>query len=261
MQKEDIKFKSSTLFEGMTSIRAVISGIDCGISDRKIEKIIFDKSNLKKISKEIGYFKAVSSKYGFVIEQATKEFLNKICVGNAHGGIVAYTNERTIPRLSAEFIRGQNFFTLIQGVEDPYNFGYSLRSLYAMGCDGIILPERNWMSAAGVVARSSAGASERMRLFTAEPEEAIDIFKLEGYSVVCADERTENTLGNCSIKCPLLLIVGGERRGISRTVLDKADLLVKINYAREFRASLSAASAATMLAYEILRQNPNIVKN
>ena len=72
---------------------------------------------------------------------------------------------------------------------------------------------------------------------------------------MCADENTDNILGQCQLKLPLLLIVGGEKRGISRAILDKADVLVKIDYAREFRASLSAASATTMFAYEISRQN------
>ena len=147
------------------------------------------------------------------------------------------------------------FYTMIQGIEDPYNFGYSLRSLYACGCDGVILPERNWMSAAGVVARSSAGASEMFQMFTADPILTADIFHSHGYSIICADERTDNLLGECEIKYPVLLIVGGEKRGISRELLDKTDMLVKINYAREFRASLSAASATTMFAYEIMRQN------
>ena len=61
MQKEELKFKDSTVFEGMTSIRAIIRGIDSGINDRKIEKILFDKDKIKKISKEVGYLKAVSS--------------------------------------------------------------------------------------------------------------------------------------------------------------------------------------------------------
>lgn len=260
MQKEDIKFQASCLFEGMTSIRAIIQAIDDGISDRKIKKILFDKSNLKKISKEIGYFKAVSPKYGFEIEETTREHLDEITLGNAHGGIVALATERTIPYLSDGDVKDGGFFALIQGIEDPYNFGYALRSLYASGCDGVILPMRNWMSAAGVVARSSAGASERFRSFLAETESAIEIFKTKGYTVVCADERTDNILGKCELKCPLLLIVGGERRGISRAVLDAADLRVKIDYAREFRASLSAASATTMFAYEIFRQNPGLKK-
>lgn len=144
---------------------------------------------------------------------------------------------------------------MIEGIEDPYNFGYSLRSLYAMGCSGIILTERNWMSAAGVVCRSSAGASEMFSMYKSDPKDCIEIFKSKGYTVVCADENTNNILGQCEITLPVLLIVGGEKRGISRAIIDSADMLVKIDYAREFRASLSAASATTMFAYEIARQN------
>ena len=144
---------------------------------------------------------------------------------------------------------------MIQGIEDPYNFGYALRSLYAVGCNGIILGERNWMSAAGVVCRSSAGASEMFKVYKCDELEAAKLFKENGYSVVCADERTDNVLGECDLHFPILLVVGGEKRGISRTLLDLADTLVKIPYGREFQASLSAASATTMFAYEIMRQN------
>ena len=70
-----------------------------------------------------------------------------------------------------------------------------------------------------------------------------------------ASRQDLRILGKCELKLPLLLIVGGEKRGISRSVIDSADILVKIDYAREFRASLSAASATTMFAYEIARQN------
>lgn len=256
MQKEERKFKESTVFEGMTSIRAIIRAIDLGISDRKIERILFDKDKLKKISKEIGYFKAVSEKYQFEIEAVTSGELEKLTLGTSHGGIVAITTDRTLPYLSdaSEIIR-DGFYVMIEGIEDPYNFGYSLRSLYAMGASGIILTERNWMSAAGVVARSSAGASELFSMYRSDPAACIDIFKRRGYTVVCADENTDNLLGKCELKTPILLIVGGEKRGISASVLEKADMLVKIDYAREFRASLSAASATTMFCYEIMRQN------
>ena len=144
---------------------------------------------------------------------------------------------------------------MIQGIEDPYNFGYSLRTLYSTGCSGIILPERNWMSAAGVVSRSSAGASELFPIFTSSALNAADIFHKRGYSIVCADERTDNVLGKCELTLPILLIVGGEKRGISKELLEVTDKLVKIQYAREFNASLSAASATAIFAYEIMRQN------
>jgi len=255
MQKEDIKFQNSLYFEGMTSIRSIIKSIDLGLSDRKIITIYFDKSKIKKISKEIGYFKAVSDKYGFNIVETDGAFLDKICLGSSHGGIVALAGERTIPFLSIDTIKPNSFYAMIQGIEDPYNFGYSLRSLYAMGCNGIILGERNWLSASGVVARSSAGASELFEIYKGDEELCVDLFKEAGYKVVCAHEKTDIILGECELKYPILLIVGGEKRGISKSILEKSDMLIKIPYSREFNASLSAASATTMFAYEINRQN------
>ena len=243
----------------MTSIRAIIEGIDSGTNDRRITTILYDKDKTSKIAKTLGYLKAVSSKYGYTLEETTGDELDKITLGNSHGGIVALCEERTIPYLCAEDfvekISKNGFYAMIQGIEDPYNFGYALRSLYAVGCDGIILGERNWMSAAGVVCRSSAGASEMFSVYKCDEIVAAELFKKNGYNVVCADERTENVLGNCALPCPILLIVGGEKRGISRGLLDLADTLVKIPYGREFKASLSAASATTMFAYEIMRQN------
>jgi len=256
MIKEDIKFQNSVVFEGMTSIRSILQGVRAGVNDRGIERIIFDKNKYEKNAKNIGYLRAVSKEYGFEVLESDAFEIEKITVGTSHGGIIAIAKERTIPCLnSSSTIKPNGFYCMIQGIEDPYNFGYSLRSLYACGCDGIILPERNWMSAAGVVARSSAGASELFPMFTASAEAAADIFHSIGYKIVCADERTDNILGKCELSLPLLLIVGGEKRGISKSLLEKTDILVKIDYAREFRSSLSAASASTMFAYEIMRQN------
>ena len=259
MQKEYLKFEDALCFEGMTSIRAIIEGINSGVNNRQISTILYDKDKSDKNAKTLGYLKAVSSKYGFTLEETDTKTLEEITLGNSHGGIVAICKERSIPTLTEEIFNEEilkdGFYAMIQGIEDPYNFGYALRSLYAVGCNGIILGERNWMSAAGVVCRSSAGASEMFRVYKCDEIEAANLFKKNGYNIVCADERTDNVLGECPLHFPILLVVGGEKRGISRGLLDLADTLVKIPYGREFKASLSAASATTMFAYEIMRQN------
>ena len=210
---------------------------------------------MQKIHKEVGYLKAVSQKFGFSVVETDAEEIEKYALGQTHGGILALCEKRTIPCLATDDIKERGFYVMIQGIEDPYNFGYALRSLFACGVDGVILPERNWMSAAGVVARSSAGASEELPMFTADATCAIEKMKARGYTVVCADLDTDDVLGECALPYPIFLIVGGERRGISSDVLSLADKKVKIEYAREFRASLSAASATTMFAFEIMRQN------
>lgn len=257
MQKEEIKRKDSSVMEGMQSIRSVIAGNRAGVNDRRITEILVDSSKVKSLSRELGWLKRVSLEMGFSIRECEGSEIDEISLGRTHGGILALCTERTISQLDGDQIKKNGFYVMIEGIEDPYNFGYALRSLYAAGVDGIVLDERNWMSAAGVVARSSAGASELFPVFTAKPTEAADLFSRMGYSIVCADRDTPHTLEDAEIRFPVFLIVGGERRGISRALLDRADLKVKISYGREFRAALSAASAATILAYEIFRQNRN----
>ena len=257
MIKENERFKDSCVFEGMTSIRAILKGIDEGTNSRKLITVYVDKNKIRKNAKTIGYLKAVSDKYGFSVEEATSECIEELAIGSSHGGIIAVATDRDFPSLSEDTSLSENgFYAMIEGIEDPYNFGYAIRSLYACGCDGIVLPERNWMSAAGVVCRSSAGASEMLDVYKADDAlKAVLEFKRRGYNAVCADENTDNVLGKCELKKPLILIIGGEKRGISEKILESADIKVRIEYAREFRASLSAASAATMFAYEIMRLN------
>lgn len=258
MEKEYKKFEESDIFEGMTSIRAVIKAFDSRISGRKIKEIYYDKARAAARHKELNYLSKVSDIYGFELIEISTEEIEKLAIGNSHGGILAKCTSRTIPTLqdiSTEKIPRNGFFVMLDGIEDPYNFGYSLRSIYAAGADGIILPPRNWLTAAGVVARASAGASELLNLYVSEPAAAADYFKNANYKVVCADKPNSVSIYDADLTKPIFLIVGGEKRGIRASVLEKADEIVRIDYGRDFNASLSAASASTVIAYEILRQN------
>jgi len=257
MKKEESRFSQSLIFEGMTSIRACIHGWEKGISDRRIRRILLDGERLKNKGREISYLKAMSCKLGFDLVTTDGARIDSLTVGSTHGGIIAECTERTIPSLSdvTDQIAPRGFYAMIEGIEDPYNFGYAMRSLYACGCNGVILTPRNWMSAAGVVCRSSAGASEVMPLYIAEAEEAAAVMRSLGYKVVCAGIRDSVSSFDCDLAYPVFLVVGGEKRGISRAMLDLADTVVRIDYAGEFSGSLSAASAASMLAYEVMRSN------
>ena len=258
LEKEYEKFHSSNIFEGMTSIRSVIKALEQGVSDRRIIEILYSKEREKSRSKEINYLSKIAPKYGFTLSEVSEDDLNAIAIGNTHGGILAKCTDRTIPSLtslSGVELPSKGFYVMLDGIEDPYNFGYSLRSIYAAGANGIILPMRNWLTAAGVVARASAGASELLDLYTAEPAQAVEYFKANNYRIICADKQNSVSLYDADLSKPIFLIVGGEKRGIRASVLQKADEIVRIEYGREFNASLSAASAATILSYEIYRQN------
>lgn len=255
MKKELENRQSSALFEGMTSFRAVLYAMENGISDRRIVSLMFDKAKMEKKRGELSFIRKMAEIHGFDVTPADADAIDEIALGTSHGGVIFECSERKIPTLSGEHIIPNGFYVMIEGIEDPYNFGYAIRSLYAAGIDGIVLTPRNWMSAAGVVCRSSAGASERIPLAVSDPEDAVGIFRSCGYKIVCAGIRNSVSSFDADLRKPIFLIVGGERRGISAKVLNIADEIVRLDYGREFPGSLSAASAASILGYEVLRQN------
>ena len=251
--KESEKFISSTILEGMTSISALLNSPEN--NDRKIIKVLYNENKIKKHFREFNYIRKMSEIHGFDIETVSDEEIEQNTIGNTHGGVIAICSERNINELTEDDIVPDGVYFMLEGIEDPYNFGYSLRSLYASGVNGIILSPRNWMSAAGVVARASAGASELFPMYICEPLKAVEMFKNKGYKVYCADKPNSVSVYETELKKPLFMLIGGEKRGNSKPVLEAADKIVSIDYGRDFPAALSAASASTVIAFEILRQN------
>lgn len=254
MQKEPLPRQDAVILEGMTSISALLN-TPPQVNDRRILNIWIDQSKRRAKANEIRFLTAKSHEQGFPLSFVPAEDIDRVTNGSTHGGIVALCTDRTLPSLSSQALPPDGFYVYLDGMEDPYNFGNALRSLYAAGVNGVILPPRNWMNAAGVVAKSSAGASERLPLLVAEPELLLRSFHAAGYRILSAGIRDSVSIFDEAFRFPILLIVGGEKRGISRQLLDGSDTVVRIDYGRAFRGSLSASAACAVLAFELYRQN------
>ncbi|MFN8379471.1 MAG: RNA methyltransferase [Anaerolineae bacterium] len=176
--------------------------------------------------------------------------------GKTHGGVLAYVGPRRFVGFD-ELLSGQGapFVAMLDGVEDPYNFGQAVRALFAAGATGLVVRPRNWMSAAAVVARASAGASERLPTAVAETaQDAADKFRARGLLIAVTDVTRAVDIYETDLTAPLFLLVGGEKRGVTRAFADAADVRLRIPYGREFRLSLGTAGAAAVLAFEVMRQ-------
>ena len=140
---------------GRNAVRELLGGT------RDIEKIYVQGGEREG---SVKLLVALAREKKLPVVEVDKTKLDAISRGERHQGIVAIASERNYYEVEdiLEYAKECNeppFIVMLDGVEDPYNFGYAIRSLYAAGVSGIVLPPRNWMSAAGVVARSSAGAS------------------------------------------------------------------------------------------------------
>lgn len=184
--------------------------------------------------------------------------IDAVTEGRSHGGIAAEAGERRFVPLEALLPGGRRaaFVVMLDGIEDPFNFGQALRALYAMGAHGVALRPRNWMSAAATVARASAGASELMPLAVAETvAEAAAFYGERGLTVACAQKEDAIPVDEADLSGPLFLLIGGEKRGVTRSFARQADLRLRIPYERgEYEPSLGTTAAAATLAYEVMRQ-------
>jgi 23S rRNA (guanosine2251-2'-O)-methyltransferase len=236
------------VLEGVIAVRAALHA-----RSRELHRILIRAG---KDDRPVAQLQQRARAAGIAVERVPIETIDSVASGRTHGGVVAVAGPRHFASLD-ELGTGETapFLALLDGIEDPFNFGYALRSLYAAGAHGAVLGPRNWMSSAGTVGRASAGASELLPLALAEPLDALEHCSARGLAIVCAAaERDARSVHDADLRGPLLLVIGGERRGISRTVLSRADEVVQIPYGRDFRGSLGTTSAAAVLAFEVLRQ-------
>src|ERR1700679_1054204 len=103
---------------------------------------------------------------GIRVALEPRDQLTRLARTDAHQGVLAVVRERkflTIEDLLAPD-RPHRVFLALDGVEDPHNLGALLRTADGAGVDGVIIPERRSAPVTATVAKTSAGASEHVRI-------------------------------------------------------------------------------------------------
>ncbi len=244
---------------GFVSVKSILES-----KSREVYRILLERERYENVMRS-GFHAAEKRQYevlrssGVLIEFVDKESISALIDGSTSGGIVAEVGERRFCLLETLLEKKNGYYAVLDGIEDPFNFGYAMRSLYAAGVDGVILPERNFFSATEVVVRSSAGASELLNCCVVRDlAEACAIMKAQGVTLVSTakTDRAKDVF-RTTFKKPLCVIYGGERRGISAGVMEQCDSVVKIRYPRNCHYSLPACSAISIISFEIGRKINN----
>jgi 23S rRNA (guanosine2251-2'-O)-methyltransferase len=143
---------------------------------------------------------------------------------------------------------------VLDGIQDPHNFGAVLRSAEVLGVDAVFVGEVRQVDVTSQVVRSSAGAVNFVRLsrVSALPHLLANL-KSRGLSVVGASEKGSVAPAECDLKRPTALVIGNEGTGLSDEVLAVCDERIAIPQHGRV-GSLNAAVAAGILVYEAKRQ-------
>ena len=233
--------------EGAISVKAALS-----YKRREIYKIYIDK---KKKDKNTDYIRNLAKKMNVPVEDADSGTIINITDGNSHGGICAVAGKRSYQNSDDILKKGNPFILLLEGIEDPFNFGYCIRSAYAAGATGILTSARNWSNAEPVILKSSAGASEMIDIACSDGfKEILLKAKDIGLTVISADRKDAAPLYETDLKRPVILAIGGQMRGLSKDVKDLTDERIYIPYENGFRNALNASCACAVVCFEAMRQ-------
>lgn len=240
------------ILEGHISIEAALRA-----QSRPIDTILIQDD---KHSRQTHYLQRLARQFGVEVRRVPLSLIEEQTTGNSHGGMIALVGARSfVPIEKLVQNKKQPFIAMLDDIEDPYNMGYAIRALYAAGADGLVMRNRDWFSAASIIVRASGGASEYMATAVVESlEEAASRLRNCGLTIACASKRQAQSVYEVNLTIPLFLVIGGEKRGITRAFLDQADLLIQIPYGRVYRQSLGTAAATAVLAFEVMRQKQNM---
>ena len=189
-----------------------------------------------------------------------RDQLTRLARTDAHQGVLAVVRERKFLTIEDLLFRNpddlrKRFFLALDGVEDPHNLGALLRTADGAGVDGVIIPERRAAPVTGTVAKTSAGASEHVRIArVTNLVRTLEQMKQKNVWVLGLDERGTPDYTDFDFRATdCVLVLGREGAGLHDLVKKTCDHLLRIPMAGQV-SSLNVSVAGAVVMYEALRQ-------
>jgi 23S rRNA (guanosine2251-2'-O)-methyltransferase len=195
---------------------------------------------------------------GIRVSLEPRDQLTRLARTDAHQGVVAVVRERRFLGIEDLLVPGEagqhRFFLALDGVEDPHNLGALLRTADGAGVDGVILPERRSAPVTATVAKTSAGASEHVRIArVTNLVRSLEQMKQKHVWVLGLDERGTPDYTEYDFRSDCVLVLGREGAGLHDLVKKTCDHLLRIPMAGQV-SSLNVSVAGAIVMYEAMRQ-------
>jgi 23S rRNA (guanosine2251-2'-O)-methyltransferase len=241
---QSVIFGVSPVFEALRSER------------RKIDKIyVADGSNEQRLLQIVG----LAREKHIPFTRIPRANLSKFVEFDAnHQGVVAFVAAASYTdadELLDEISASENpLCVVLDGVEDPRNLGAILRTVECAGVNGVFIPDRRAVGLNETVAKSSAGATEYVKVAkVTNLNRLIEDLKSRNIWVVGTTMESDKTYIDWDWTQPTALVMGGEGKGLHRLVAENCDVLVKIPMSGKID-SLNVSVATGVILFEAIRR-------
>jgi 23S rRNA (guanosine2251-2'-O)-methyltransferase len=201
----------------------------------------------------------LANKMKIPVTLTTRESLEGMTKEGVHQNVVCLIKETPYADLgeilSAWKKEGtKSLFLILDGIQDPQNFGSLIRTASGCGVHGIIIPKDRSVGITSAVVKASAGAAAHVPIArVVNIAVTIDLLKKEGIWVYGASGEAKDLIYQLDLDTDLAVVIGAEGRGIRPLVKKKCDRLFSIPMKGPL-SSFNASVSGGMILYEVMRQ-------
>lgn len=253
MKRESRSTSKASLLYGLNPV------IEALRNERAIQEILLVEGARDHRLRELI---ALAKKNKIPLRQTPRVALDRAAGNGDHQGVVArasaaqYHDANDLLNLLASQIGGKTepLVAVLDGVEDPRNFGAILRAAECAGIQAVFIAERRAVGLTETVAKASAGAVEYVPVARVmNLTRLIEQLKERNVWVVGATGDAAMLHTEWDWTRASAIVLGGEGSGLHRLVRENCDALVRIPVLGRIE-SLNVAVAAGVLFYEAIRQ-------
>lgn len=201
---------------------------------------------------------------GVPVTHLPKELLaRKVGARAAHQGIAAQVAPLPYADVAEICSRAAStedaMVVMLDRVVDAGNLGSIIRTCCAAGVVGLILGAEGTAGLSAGAVKSSAGAVERLAVGReSRLPRRLEELAGRGFKTLALDPRGEEVWDEVDLRGPVVVVAGGEERGIRPSVRRACQMGVRIPMARKFD-SLNVAVSLGVLLFEALRQRRSVL--
>jgi 23S rRNA (guanosine2251-2'-O)-methyltransferase len=199
---------------------------------------------------------ALAAANGIKIQRVSSDVLDREAHRGVHQGVVADVEDAHHYSVAdlVQAAGGAPLIVVLDGVEDPHNFGAILRTADAAGVDGVIRQKRRAAPLDRAAAKASAGAVAYVRIAeVVNIARALDELKDVGVWTVGLADNAALAYDAVDFTLPSAIVLGAEGSGLRRLVRERCDYLAGIPMHGHV-SSLNVSVAAGVTLFEAVRQ-------
>ncbi len=235
----------------------LIYGINAVTEALKAGRVVSMRAGRRKDQRLLQLL-ALAEQSSVPVRRVSDEELDREAGGSSHQGIVAEVAERRVYELhdlvADAAAHPPALIVVLDGVEDPHNFGAVLRSADAAGAHGVVRQTRHSASLSGAAGKASAGALAHVKIAdVVNIARAVEDLKDAGIWTIGLAGDAPATYDKMDLTLPTALVLGAEGTGLRRLVRERCDMLAAIPM-KGHVDSLNVSVAAGVVLFEAVRQ-------